>query len=125
LFLVLGGSFEGTQALGPEDLEITPELCDGLRSGPIEALRAVSPLGDQTRILQDAEVLGDCRSRDVEAAGDVANGELLARDEAKDLAAAGLTEGCKSVDIFEGKSPLTDRQAARRAFVTDLGPNQD
>jgi hypothetical protein len=100
LFLALGGSFEGTQALGPEDLEITPELGDGLRSGAIEALGAVSPLGDQPGLLQDAKVLGDRRPRDVEAAGDVADGELLARHEAKDLAAAGLTEGCKSVDIL-------------------------
>jgi hypothetical protein len=100
LFLALGGSLEGTQALGPEDLQVTPELGDGLRSGAIEALRAVSPFGDQAGLLQDAEVLGDRRPRDVEAAGNVADGELLARDEAEDLAAARLTKGCKSVDFL-------------------------
>jgi len=100
LFLVLGGCFESTQALGPEDLEITPELGDGLGPGAIKALRPVSALGDQARLLQDAQVLGDRRPRDVEPAGDLADRELLARDEAKDLAAAGLTECGKSVDIW-------------------------
>jgi len=100
LFLVLGGGFESTQALGPENLEVGPELGDRLRARAIEALRAVPPLGDQPRLLQDAQVLGDRRSRDVEAAGDVADRELLARDEAKDLAAAGLPKCGKCVDIL-------------------------
>jgi hypothetical protein len=71
LFLVLGGGLERTQALGPEDLEISPELGDGFRPRAIQALRPVPPLGDQARLLQDAQVLGDGRPGDVEAAGDL------------------------------------------------------
>jgi hypothetical protein len=88
---VLGGSLQRTQTLGPEHLEGCPELSDGLRSRAVEALRAVAPLGDESRLLEDAKMLGDGRPGDVETARDVADRELLARDEPKDLAASGFT----------------------------------
>jgi hypothetical protein len=90
LFFLLGDDLERTEALGPEDLEVGPELGDGLRPRAIEALRAVSPLGDESGLLEDAEVLGDRGPSHVEAARDLADRELLARDEPQDLAAAWL-----------------------------------
>jgi len=97
---VLGGDLQRTQTLGPEDLEGGPELRDGLGSRAVQALRPVPPLGDEAGLLQDAEVLGDRRPRDVEAARDVADRELLARDEPKDLAASGFAESGKCVDFL-------------------------
>jgi len=107
LLLVLRGSFQGTQALGPEHLEGCPELGDGLGSRAVQTLRALAPLRHQACLLQDAEVLGDRRPRDIEPPRDVADRELLAGNQAKDLAASGLTKGCKCVDFFESKCVLT------------------
>jgi glutamine synthetase len=125
LFLVLGGGLERTQTLGPEDLEVSPELGDGFRPRAIQAFRPVPSLGDQARLLQDAQVLGDGRPGDVEAAGDLTDRELLARDESKDLAAAGLTECGKSVDILRVSARLRTVKATSRPFVTDSGLNHD
>jgi hypothetical protein len=122
---VLRGSFQGTQTLGPEHLEGCPELSDGLRSRAVETLRPVAPFGDESRLLQDAKVLRDRRSGDVEAARDIADRELLARDEPKDLAAPGFAEGGKSVDFLRVSARLLTVKALRRSVVTDSRLNHD
>ena len=70
-------------------------------------------------------MLGDRRPGDVEAARDLADGELSARDEAKDLAAAGLAEGGKCVDFLRVSRHLLKVKVAARHAVTDSRLNHD
>jgi len=70
-------------------------------------------------------MLGDGRSGDVEAARDVADRELLARDEAKDLAASWFTEGGKCVDFLRVSARLLTVKALTPFGVTDSRPNHD
>jgi hypothetical protein len=123
---MFGGGLERTQALGPEHFEGRPELSDGLRSRPIQALGPVPSFGDEARVLEDAEVLRDRRPRDVETARDVADGELLARDEAKDLAASRFTECGKWVDFSSVSLFLPSVKALgrphRHRFTTQSRP---
>jgi hypothetical protein len=125
LLLALGGVLQRTQALGPEDLERGPELSDGFRSRAVQALRAIPPQGDEAGVLQDAEVLRDRRPRDVEAARDVADRELLARDQAKDLAASRFPEGGKWVDFSSVSWFLPSVKAVGTPGVTDSRRNHD
>jgi hypothetical protein len=137
LLFALRGSLQGTQTLGPEDLEGGPELSDGLGTRTVEALRPVTTLRDQARLFEDPEVLGDRRTRDVEAARDVADRELLARDETKDLAAARLTECGKRVDfasvsvslptvkaLLRAPSPIHDSITTERDIHVACGPRE-
>jgi hypothetical protein len=122
---MLGRGLERTQALGPEHFERRPQLSDGLRSRPIEPLGPVPPFGHKASVLEDAEVLRDRRSRDVETARDVADGELLARDEAKDLSASRFTKRGKWVDFSSVSAFLPSVKALTRPIVTDSRLNQD
>src|SRR5467141_3656299 len=122
---MFGGGLERTQALGPEHFERRPELSDGLRSRPIQTLGPVPPFCDKARVLEDAEVLRDRRPSDVEPARDVADGELLARDEAKDLAASRFTECGKWVDFSSVSLFLPSVKALARHIVTDSRLNHD
>ena len=122
---MLRGVLQRTQALGPEDFEGRPELSDGLGSRPIETLGPVPPLGDEARVFEDAEMLRDRRPRDVETARDVADGELLARDEPKDLAASRLTDCGKWVDFSSVSLFLPSVKALARPIVTDSRLNHD
>jgi len=60
-------------------------------------------------------VLRDRRPGDVKAARDVADGELLARDEAEDLAASRFTQSGKCVDFWRVSARLLSVKAARLA----------
>jgi hypothetical protein len=125
LLFALRGSLQGTQTLGPEDLEGGPELSDGLGTRTIEALRPVTTLRDEARLFEDPEVLGDRRTGDVEAARDVADRELLARDETKDLAAARLAKCGKRVDFASVSVSLPTVKAMLAAAVTYSRLNHD
>jgi hypothetical protein len=70
-------------------------------------------------------MLRDRRPRDVETARDVADGELLARDEAKDLAASRLTDCGKWVDFSSVSLFLPSVKALARPIVTDSRLNHD
>jgi hypothetical protein len=122
---MFGGGFQGTEALGPEDLEGGPELGEGLGPRSIEALGSVAPFRNEARLLQHAKVLRDRGPCDVEASGDLRHREFLARDEAKDLAAAWLTQCCKRVYFLSVSRPLLNVKAAARVFVTDSRRNHD
>jgi len=100
LLFAFRGGLQRTQTLGPEDFEGCPELGDGFRPRPVQALRPVSTLGHETGLFQDAKVLGDRGPGHVEAARDVADRELLARDETEDLAAPRFAKCGKSVDFW-------------------------
>ena len=122
---MLGGDLQRTQTLGPEDLERGPELGDGLGARSVQALGPVAAVGHEAGLPQHAEVLGDRGSRDVEAARDVADRELLARDEAKDLAAPRFAEGGKCVDFSRVSRRLLIVKAAVRPAVTNSRLNHD
>jgi hypothetical protein len=70
-------------------------------------------------------VLRDRGPSDVEAARDVADRELLARDEPKDLAAAWLAECGKRVDFLSVSASLRTVKAVLVAAVTDSRLNHD
>src|SRR5262245_48432717 len=90
-----GGLLERGQALVPERLEEREHLGQPLAPGAVQTAGAVAPFLDQAGGLENGEVLGDGRPGDREALGDGAGRELLAPDEAYDLAAARLGEGAK------------------------------
>jgi hypothetical protein len=122
---MLRGGLERTQTLRPEDFERGPELRDGLRSCAVQALRAVPPFGDEAGVFQDAQMLRNRGPRYIEAARDLPDRELPARDETKDLAATGLAEGGKCVDFLRVSGRLLTVKAQRRPSVTDSRLNHD
>jgi hypothetical protein len=122
---VFRGGFQRTQTLGPEDLEGRPELGDRLRARAVESLRAVASLGDEAGLFQDAKVLRDRGPGDVEATRDVADGELLARDEAEDLAPSWFSECGKCVDFLRVSLNLQNVKAYSAIVVTDSRLNHD
>src|SRR4051812_2954122 len=66
LLLSLGLSLERLELLVPEAVEKRFQLGEPLWARPVEALCAIPPLMHETRLLQHAQVLGDCRARDFE-----------------------------------------------------------
>src|SRR5438105_5954723 len=121
LLFAFSRGFQGAQALRPVRLERSPELSDRLGPRAVQALRSVPPLGHQTGLPQDAQVLGHRRPGDVEAARDLADGELSARDEPQNLSPARLAERRKCVHFFSVS--VTLRTCKRLA--TDLRLNHD
>jgi hypothetical protein len=73
-------------------------------------------------------MLGDGGPRNVETARDVANRELLARDEAEDLAASRFAECGKCVDLPSVSLSLpkvnASRSGRRHRFRTESRPNR-
>jgi len=70
-------------------------------------------------------VLRDRRPGDVEAARDVADRQLLARDETKDLAASRFTECGKWVDFLSVSGFLRSVKALEPPVATDSRLNHD
>src|SRR5687767_8791891 len=95
LCLSFGSIFEGGQALVPERPEEREHLGEPLLPRAVQAPGAVPPLGDQAGFLEHGQMLGDGRAGDGELFGDGAGRELLAPDEAHDLAPTGLGKGTK------------------------------
>src|SRR5205085_4202787 len=86
LLLLLRFAFECVQARAPELLEEVPELAEPFGTGAVQAPGAVASLAHESRLLQDVQVLGDRRSRDVEVRRDLAGAELVVADEREDPA---------------------------------------
>jgi len=70
-------------------------------------------------------MLRDRRPGDVEAARDVADRELLARDEAQDLAASRFAKGGKCVDFLRVSRRLLKVKTSAQRVGTDSRPNHD
>src|SRR5438067_10297681 len=124
LLFAFRGGFQRTQTLGPEDFEGRPELGDGLGPRAVEALGPLAPLGDEAGLFQDAKVLRDRGPGDVEAACDVADRELLARDEAENRAASRFTECCKSGDFWSVRGSFRSVRAPARVRWTACARKQ-
>src|ERR687888_1200641 len=71
----------GGQGLGPEALELGAKRLQAVGVEPVDAARSERPGGDQPRLLQDLEVLGDGGPADRQLAGELADG-LRMRGEA-------------------------------------------
>jgi hypothetical protein len=84
----LDGLFQHRQALVPEGPQEREHLGEPRLVRSIQSARAIAPLVKQAGGLQHGQVLGDGRSGDGEPGGDLAGWQLLAPDQAEDLAAA-------------------------------------
>jgi hypothetical protein len=84
--LLLRFAFECLEPDVPELLEEVLELGQPFGACSVQASRAVASLAHEPRLLQDGEVLGDRRPRDVEVRRDLARGELLVAHESQDPA---------------------------------------
>src|SRR6476660_119432 len=71
--LALGRRLEPGEGLLPEAVEVRAEVGDRLRLDAVDPPRSVLALGHEPRLLQDAQVLRDCRAGDGEARGDLAH----------------------------------------------------
>lgn len=78
----------------PELLKVVAERGEPLWPRAVQPARPLSLDGDQPRPLEDAQVLGDRRTRHVdEARSDLSGRQLPMVDEPEDLAAPGLGDG--------------------------------
>jgi hypothetical protein len=90
------GVLEAHQPVAPQLVEELAHLGETIRIELVEAPRAVTPFRDEPGLLEDAQVLGDRRTADVEVFGDLADAALVVSDEAQDLPSAreGQGPGC-------------------------------
>ena len=87
----LGGITETIKAVGPECVEEGTQAHHLGTIGAVEPTRPISPLGDESHLAQDPQVLRDGRSGDVpEVAGDGAGGQLFRPDQTKDFLPSGF-----------------------------------
>src|SRR3981081_2724029 len=86
LLLSFGLSLQRLELLVPEAVEKRSQLGEPLWARSIEALCAVPPLVHETRLLQHAQVLGDCWARDLEMRCDLTGRQLPAPDQFEDPA---------------------------------------
>src|SRR5204862_179286 len=91
-FLLLCLAFECLEPDVPEALEEVPYLHEPFGTCPVEAPGAVASLAHEPRLLQDVQVLGDRRPRDLEVRRDLAGAELSVADEAQDRAPSRLCD---------------------------------
>src|SRR6266545_2171354 len=89
LLLLLCFAFECVEPDVPELLEEVLQLGEPFRTCPVQASRAVASLAHEPRLLQDVQVLGDRRPRDVEVGCDLPGAELVVADERENLPAPG------------------------------------
>src|SRR5919202_5407846 len=82
--LLLRFAFERVEPDVPECLEELPEVCEPFRPCAVQAARSVASLAHEPRLLQDVQVLGDRRPRDVEVRRDLAGAELVVPYERQD-----------------------------------------
>src|SRR4051812_39187521 len=84
--LSFGFALERVEALTPELVEERPQLDEAFRPRAIQAPGSVASLAHEPRLLQDAQMLGDRRPRELEMRRDLARGQLAVRDELHDRA---------------------------------------
>src|ERR671935_2561791 len=78
-------AFECLEPGVPEAFEEVLEPREPFSPGSVQASRAVASLVHEPRLLQDVQMLGDRRPRDVEVGCDLAGSELAVADEREDL----------------------------------------
>src|SRR6266508_5877301 len=85
LLLLLRFAFECFEPDVPELLEEVLELGEPFGTCPVQPPGAVASLAHEPRLLQDVQVLGDRRPRDVEVRRDLPGAELVVADECENL----------------------------------------
>src|SRR4051794_22531518 len=111
--LLLCFAFECVEPYVPELLEEVLELGKPFGTCSVHAPRAVASLAHEPRLLQDVQVLGDRRPRDVEVGRDLAGAQLVVADESEDLPPPRRGDGFECglhgsyVSIFLRKKQLT------------------
>src|SRR6266480_5830377 len=93
LLLLFCFAFECLEPEVPELLQEVLDLDEPLGTCPVEAPGAVASLAHEPRLLQDVQVLGDRRPRDLEVRRDLAGAELSVTDEAQDRAPSRFCDG--------------------------------
>src|SRR5262245_32733795 len=83
--LLLCFAFEGLQTRLPEAFEELAELLEAFGPHAVQASRAVPSLAHEPRLLEDVQMLGDRRARDVEMGRDLACAQLAVGDESENL----------------------------------------
>src|SRR5262245_1844449 len=86
-------AFECLEPDVPEALEEVSELDEPFGTCAVEASGAVASFAHEPRLLQDVQVLGDRRPRDLEVRRDLAGAELAVADEAQNRAPSRLGDG--------------------------------
>src|SRR6266850_2144455 len=91
--LLFDFAFECLEPDVPELLEEVLELGKPFGTCSVQAPRAVASLVHEPRLLQDVQVLGDRRPRDVEMGRDLAGAELAVADERENLSPSWCGDG--------------------------------
>src|SRR5438874_583946 len=89
--LILRSSFQIAEAVFPHPSQVVADLAEGLAVGGEEVSRAFAALVHEARLLQDAEVLRDGRTGDVEMRCDFTTRTFAVPHQPEDLAAARLS----------------------------------
>jgi hypothetical protein len=95
--LGLDGFGEAIERIRPHRLERASQGTETLAIGHVQPSVAVMADTDEARIAKDAEVLGNRPERDIEAGCDIPGRELIAPDEAQDLASTRLGHDLEGV----------------------------
>ena len=104
--LLLDGVLEVGQAVVPERVQPAPELAGRLWSGSVQAASAERANVDQPGVLQDRQVLGDRRPRDLEPGGDLAGRQFPIANKTEDLPPGGGRKGVKDL-VHDGNVSTT------------------
>ncbi len=75
---------EGAVPLPGDQIKVGADILEALLIQLPDALSAVPSAAHETRVLHDAQVLGDCLTRDAEASGKPRNGRRSVIAEAED-----------------------------------------
>ena len=94
----------------PHAIQELPQPVQALGPGPVEPPGALPPLGQQSGVLQHAQVLADRGPRHVERGGDLPRGQLVIGDEPQDGAAPWLGDRLQGL---VGRVPAPGRIPAR------------
>jgi hypothetical protein len=82
----LGGFPERVEPSSPESLEELADLVQTLYPGPVKAVAALGPDGDQAGLAEDAEVLRRGGAAEAGSVGDLGRGPLAVPHDLQDLA---------------------------------------
>jgi hypothetical protein len=96
--LVLSKVRQPVELYKPHLLQRLAERTERLQVGSVKVALSLSPDAYKAGLTEDAQVLRHGAKADVEALGDVAGGELLVPDQAKDFAASRLGDDLEGID---------------------------
>jgi hypothetical protein len=94
LNLILSGVFPVIECVAPEVAQPGAQFAQSLRARAVQAASAGTPFGNEARLAQDAQVLGDGWPGDLrEMRGNLSRGAFDIAHQAQDRASARIGEG--------------------------------